>query len=78
MKATLEKLKEIFKREVDQRIDVESFDPDVSVMEQGVDSLDRSSVFLAMEEEFNVKFTDADVVNLESYNQIIEFINKQN
>lgn len=76
MEATLESIKQIFKREVDPRVDVDNFNPDQSIMQQGVDSLDRSSVFLALEEEFNVKITDGQIEQLGTLNRILDFIQK--
>jgi acyl carrier protein len=75
MKATLEKVKEIFRAEFDQRIDVMNFNPDVSYLDQGVDSLDRSSVFLAIEEAFGVHVPDKEIASLDTYNKIVDFIN---
>jgi acyl carrier protein len=74
MEVTLENIKEIFKREVDPRVDIDNFNPDQSIMQQGVDSLDRSSVFLALEEEFNVKITDGQIDQLGTLNSILDFI----
>lgn len=74
MEITLENIKEIFKREVDPRVDIDNFNPDQSIMQQGVDSLDRSSVFLALEEKFNVKITDGQIDQLGTLNSILDFI----
>jgi acyl carrier protein len=71
---TLEKVKEIFRNEVDQRIDVLSFDPASSYMDQGVDSLDRSSVFLSLEEEFGIHFEDSEINELDTYYKIVSHI----
>lgn len=74
MEVTLENIKEIFKREVDPRVDIENFNPDQSIIQQGVDSLDRSSVFLALEEKFNVRITDGQIDQLGTLNSILDFI----
>lgn len=76
MKATIERIKEIFRAEVDQRIDVLNFDPDVSYLDQGVDSLDRSSVFLAIEEEYDIRISDKEIATLDTYKKIVDFINR--
>jgi len=76
MEITLENIKEVFKREVDPRVDIDNFNPDQSIIQQGVDSLDRSSVFLALEEEFNVKITDGQIDQLGTLNSILDFIQK--
>jgi acyl carrier protein len=74
MEITLENIKAIFKSEVDPRVDIDNFDPDRSIMQQGVDSLDRSSVFLALEEAFNVKITDGQIEELGTLNSILDFL----
>lgn len=76
MEITLENIKVIFKREVDPRVDIDNFNPDQSIMQQGVDSLDRSSVFLALEEEFNVKITDGQIEQLGTLTSILNFLQK--
>ena len=74
MEVTLENIKEIFKKEVDPRVDIDNFNPDQSIIQQGVDSLDRSSVFLALEEAFNVRITDGQIEQLGTLNSILSFI----
>ena len=75
MKVTLEQVKEIFANEVDSKVDVKGMDPNESLSDQGVDSLDNSSAFLALEDQFSVKFTDQDIEKLDSLNKIVDFIN---
>lgn len=78
MDITIEKLKSIFKKEVDARVDVENMDPDQPIMDQGVDSLDRSSVFLEIEDEFGVNLDDNQIEQLDTLNKILDFIKKEN
>lgn len=77
MEITLENIKAIFRKEVDARVDVENMDPDQSITDQGVDSLDRSSAFLSMEEEYGVTITDNDIEVLDTLNKIKEFIERK-
>jgi len=77
MKATLEKIKMIFENEVDPRVDVKSMDPDKSISDQGVDSLDTSSIFLSIEEEYSINIKDEDIERLDTLNKIVEFINSR-
>jgi acyl carrier protein len=74
MNITIENIKAIFRKEVDARVDVEGMDPDKSISDQGVDSLDQSSVFLALEDEFGIKIEDEDIEKLNTLNKIFEFI----
>ena len=78
MDITIENIKAIFRKEVDKRVDVEGMDPDKSITDQGVDSLDQSSVFLALEDEFGVKIEDSDIEKLDTLNKILEFIKQEN
>ena len=74
MEVTLENVKSIFKEEVDKRVNVENMDPDKSMSDQGVDSLDRSSAFMALEDNFNVTISDLDMEKLDTLNKIVDFI----
>jgi acyl carrier protein len=74
MQISLEKIREIFLREVDRKVDVKNMNPDASISDEGVDSLDSASVFLALEDEYNVKFTDDDIAQLSTLNKIKAFI----
>lgn len=74
MEVTLENVKAIFKKEVDPRVDVENMDPNKSITDQGVDSLDRSSAFLSLEDEFGITVTDSDIEQLDTLYKILGFI----
>jgi acyl carrier protein len=74
MEVTLDKIREIFSTEVDAKVDVKNMNPEESIYDQGVDSLDSASVFLSLEEEFGVSFSDNDISNLNTLNKIKTFI----
>lgn len=74
MDANIQNIKAILKEEVDEKVDVDNLDPDISLMDQGVDSLDRSSVFLRIEDEFGVSISDQQIEELDTINKIIEFL----
>jgi acyl carrier protein len=74
MEALLDKIREIFLKEVDARVDVKNMNPDESIYDQGVDSLDSASAFLALEDEFEVGFSDNDITALDTLNKIKTFI----
>ena len=54
---------------------VKNLDPSVSVYEQGIDSLDMLSVFLAIQEKYGIDIPDEDIPNLISLKDIVEYIN---
>ncbi|EDP74915.1 phosphopantetheine-binding protein [Hydrogenivirga sp. 128-5-R1-1] len=54
---------------------VKSLDPSASVYEQGIDSLDMLSVFLAIQEKYGIDIPDEDIPNLTSIKDIVEYIN---
>lgn len=76
MKATLEDVKKIFAEEVDAFIDMTNADPSVNIGDLGIDSLDRSTIFLALDDKYEVSFTDEDIQELDTINKIVDFINK--
>lgn len=75
MKATLEQIITILAKEVDARVDVPGLMPDADLADQGIDSLDKSSIFLALEDEFGVSFTDEQIGELNTLNKILTCIN---
>lgn len=77
MGITLEDIKSIFRQEVDKRVDVENMDPAISITDQGVDSLDRSSAFLALEDEYGVTITDSNIEELDTLNKILAFLKEK-
>ena len=48
--------------------------PNVSFKDLGLDSLDRVEVMLAIEEEFNLEFTDDQSDKFASVDQVVDFI----
>lgn len=76
MKATLEDVKKIFAEEVDAFIDMTNADPSLNIGDLGIDSLDRSTIFLALDDKYEVSFTDEDIQELDTINKIVDFINK--
>jgi len=77
MEPNIQKIKTLFKEEVDKKVDVDNLDANLSLMDQGVDSLDRSSIFLRLEDDFGVTISDDQMEELTSINKIIEFLKSQ-
>ncbi len=57
--------------------DVSLLAHDKSLSEQGVDSLDFSSVLFNIEEEFKIKIKDDDVDGLSTIDAIVVYINRK-
>jgi len=55
--------------------DVAIFDVNKTFKENGVDSLDVFTIFLALEEGLNVKFSEEDSLRLKSAAEIANFLN---
>jgi acyl carrier protein len=55
--------------------DMSSFDPEKSFKDNGIDSLDVMSVFLAVEESCNVKFSENESLAINTPNELRNAIN---
>ena len=76
-KFTLEELKSLM-REIDMLKDkVDILDPDKDLATQGIDSLDMLSLFLLLQERFNIEIPDEDIPKLDSLNAIVNYINEK-
>lgn len=56
-------------------VDREKFDPDKSFSDNGIDSLDVMSLFLAVEEKFGVKFPEDQVERISTASQLLGALN---
>lgn len=77
MEINIDNIKAIFRSEVDPSVDIESLKPDEDFKDYGVDSLDRSSVFLEIEDEFDVTISDKDIDELRTLNKIENYLKKK-
>lgn len=71
-----EELLLILKNETQAKIDVEQLNHNVSILTQGVDSLDFNSFLLSVEENYNIEILEEEIENLESINLLVEYIKK--
>ncbi|WP_236974814.1 acyl carrier protein [Membranihabitans maritimus] len=71
-----EDIRKIFRAEVDKRVNIQEIKDDESITEFGVDSLDKSSVFLEIEDHFGVEIPDTEIENLDTIDDILKFINE--
>jgi acyl carrier protein len=76
MAYTIDNLKDILRQEVDSRVNVDDLDPNLSLSEQGIDSLDQSSFFLSLEESTGKPFSGDDITPFNTLNKIIAILNK--
>lgn len=76
MKATIDDIKEII-AEAEVLGDVDEMKNDVKLSEQGIDSLDVVNVYLLLEEKFDVKIPDEDLGQVQTIDDIVEYINKK-
>ncbi len=56
---------------------VETLATDKSLREQGMDSLDFSSVLFNLEEIYEIKIPDADIDGLVTVNDIVQYVNNK-
>lgn len=77
MELTVDNIKAIFKEEVDASLNIEELSANQDFMDFGVDSLDRSSVFLTIEDEFGVHVPDADIESLRTIEAIIQYVKQK-
>lgn len=75
MKITKDTIIKILKSDVEARLDYETLKDDVSLSEQGLDSLDKLSFFFSLEEESGVTIDEEEIDKLTSINEILSFIN---
>ena len=74
--ATIEEIKEILKAEV-SRVNVDEIPADGLLSDYDIDSLDRSSVFMAIEDKYSISIPDNDLEKLGTINSIIDYINEK-
>ena len=66
-------------QESNDNIDTESLDHDRDLTEQGVDSLDMTSVLFAIEERCSISISEEDIASdkLSTINKLVQFANAQ-
>lgn len=56
---------------------VQNLQDDVSLSDQGVDSLDKASLFLNIEETYNIKISADEFMELNTIDKIVKHINEK-
>jgi len=77
MEINSEDIKRLLKNEVSPNVDIDNLADDDSWDKAGIDSLDRSSFFLALEEETGVEIPDKDLDKLDSVAKLIEYFKQK-
>ena len=73
MTVTAEAIRNIIE-EADTMVDMDSLVNNVSLVEQGVDSLDMANIYLLLEEKFDVKIPDTALGMLTSVDAIVTYL----
>jgi acyl carrier protein len=76
MQATLKNVKEVIE-EAEVLGDVSEMKTNISLADQGIDSLDVVNIYLLLEEKFDVKIPDDDIMHVQTIDNIITYINKK-
>jgi acyl carrier protein len=77
MKITIEDVKDVVE-EADVLIgDVNDIKNDISLGDQGIDSLDIVNIYLLLEEKYDIKIPDEDLDKVKTIDSIVLYINKK-
>jgi acyl carrier protein len=74
MELSISNLKQILANSSSLGDDVLNFKNDLSITEQGVDSLDMLDFFLNLEEAYNVKIPDTDIEKIKTFEALYQYL----
>ena len=77
MELSISNLKQILANSSSLGDDVLDFKDDVSITEQGVDSLDMLDYFLNLEEAYNVKIPDTDIEKVKTFQTLFQYLKEK-
>ena len=77
MELSISNLKQILANSSSLGDDVLDFKDDVSITEQGVDSLDMLDYFLNLEEAYNVKIPDTDIEKVKTFQTLFQYLQEK-
>lgn len=63
-------------KEVGVLVDINTLEINKPLKDQGIDSLDMANLFLNLQEKYNIEISIEDVDNLNSIENITQYINK--
>ncbi|MEY8703251.1 acyl carrier protein [Francisella philomiragia] len=64
-------------KEADVMFSTENLQDDISLADQGLDSLDAVTVYLLIEEKFDIKIPDADLERVQTLSDIVNYVNNK-
>lgn len=73
MTVTAEAIRNIIE-EADTMADMDTLVNDISLVEQGIDSLDMANIYLLLEEKYDVKIPDTELGMLTSVDAIVSYL----
>jgi acyl carrier protein len=77
MELSIANLKQILANSSSLGDDVLNFKDDISITEQGVDSLDMLDYFLNLEEAYNVKIPDTDIEKVKTFQALFQYLKEK-
>ena len=77
MELSISNLKQLLAKSSSLGNQVLDFKDDISITEQGVDSLDMMDFFLNLEETFNVTIPDTDIEKVRTFNALFEYLHNK-
>ena len=75
--ATIEEIKNIIKAEVSNRVNVDEIPVDDNLSDHDIDSLDRSSIFMEIEDKYGISIPDIDLERLRTLNDIVTYVDNK-
>jgi acyl carrier protein len=76
MPVTTQQIVDIIKEADLSSADPESLSTHISLSKQGVDSLEKTTIFFLIEEKYNIKISDSLYQELDTIDTIQEYLNK--
>jgi acyl carrier protein len=77
MELSIANLKQLLANSSSLGNQVLDFDDNISITEQGVDSLDMMDFYLNIEEAFNVTIPDIDIEKVKTFNALFQYLQKK-
>lgn len=71
---TVNKVKKLFAN-INENLDASDLKEDVKLSDQGIESLDTFDFFLQIEEEYEIEVSDDKIIELNTIQKIVEYIN---
>jgi acyl carrier protein len=73
--ATSTEIKKIISSEIGGRVDINTLPDEAQLHDYGIDSLDKSSIFMVIEDQYGLSIPDDDMGELNTINDIVKYLN---